>query len=122
MADSKLLVGASRFPFYVVGRGLRPDVYRTWRECYANTHGIKGNRFKGFYDYDKARSYVRSLYKVLYRRKVGDKFGNMSTSRGRVPNASLPVYNQAVQAKRAELLALQIENMILEQKFLPSAM
>lgn len=119
MADSKLLVGQSRFPFYAVGAGLRPDVYRTWRECYANTHGVKGNRFKGFYNLTQARAYVRSHYKVLHRSSRGGKCAK-SKCRGRGMHINRPW--SAVQTTNGLLLAAQIEYMILQDKFLPSAL
>ena len=112
MADSKLYVGGSRFPFYAVGRGLRPDVYHTWRECHAMTHGIKGNKHKGFHNYEKAQDYVRRLYKVLYRPKVADKFRNVATSAFAL-NLDLKIENMALLPPEVQEA---ISDMLYKQK------
>ena len=63
------LAGHSQYPFYAVARGIAPDVYKTWAECWANTSGVSGNMYKGFVNHDNALAFVNEFRRVLTRSK-----------------------------------------------------
>ena len=63
------LAGHSQYPYYAVARGIVPNVYKTWSECWANTCGVSDNMYKGFVDYDKAVAFVNEFRRVLTRSK-----------------------------------------------------
>ncbi|KHJ35453.1 putative ribonuclease h [Erysiphe necator] len=44
--------------FYAVRVGVRPGIYRTWKECYEQIDGFKGARYKAFLNYNDAQDFV----------------------------------------------------------------
>ena len=113
MALSKAHSANSHYPYYAVGRGLNPDVYLTWFECFLNTHRVSGNKYKGFHSFEKAQDFVRRHYKVLRRKMSSRGSGSLGTHS--------PSYLDPSHRKSAQVLASHIMHLILVQKFLPSA-
>ena len=118
MADIKprsAITEKSRYPFYAVGKGLFPDVYLTWAECFLNTHGVPGNKYKGFHSFGKAADFVRRHYKILRRRP------RMSSRRSGSTSARSSSDLHPTHRSNAWILASNIVCLIIEAKFSTSA-
>lgn len=44
--------------YYAVRKGLKPGIYKTWKECEAQVKGVKGAEFKGFVKEEDAIAYL----------------------------------------------------------------
>ena len=64
-ADSRSHV--SQYPYYAVGRGLRPGVYDNWDAAKGVTCRVFGNRVKGFHNLKDAILYCQKWWRVLTR-------------------------------------------------------
>ena len=102
----------SRYPFYAVARGLFPDVYLTWSECYFNTHGVPGNKYKGFHSFEKAKDFVNKHYKVCRRGMSSRALSSKVTHK---PPSLHPAHHT-----NAKIMTSTIKQLIYVQKFLES--
>ena len=101
------------YPFYAVARGILPDVYLTWQECFYNTHGVSRNLYKGFHSFAKARDFVDTYRQVLTRRR---KMSSRGASHNPTPTSHNPTHG-----RNAYFLANNIVYLIFEAKFLASS-
>ena len=47
-------MGKEKNKYYVVWRGLKPGIYKTWNDCQKQIHGFEGAKYKGFKKYETA--------------------------------------------------------------------
>jgi ribonuclease HI len=59
---------AARGKFYAVRVGVKPGVYRSWKECSANVTGFKGAQFKSFELEQDAQAYFQGKIDELKAR------------------------------------------------------
>ncbi|MBG90598.1 MAG: ribonuclease H [Actinobacteria bacterium] len=56
--------------FYVVWKGRKPGIYRTWSDCEAQVKGQQGAKFKAFPSRDEAEAAFKNPEQVSYQSKV----------------------------------------------------
>jgi ribonuclease HI len=49
------MASSNKKKFYVVWKGRRTGVFRTWDECAAQTHGVAGAKYKSYGSWDEAQ-------------------------------------------------------------------
>ena len=104
----------SHYRLHAVVRGLFPDVYLTWTECFFNTHGVSGNKNKGFHSFEKAADFVRRHYKILRRPRMSSRRSGSTSARS---SSDL----HPTHRSNAWILASNIVYLIIEAKFTTSA-
>ena len=102
----------SSWPFYVVARGICPNVYTSWRMCKENVHKVPGYKYKGFLSRDDAVAFVKKYFRVLRHRPSSSSASTSTVS----TSASAFTY----EPEDREVCAAQIEWLIVVQKTFPS--
>ncbi|KAK1297238.1 hypothetical protein QJS10_CPB15g00910 [Acorus calamus] len=52
---------SGKYPFYIVVKGRRPEVYSSWAACQAQGHGYSGDAFMGVHDIEEGYAFIASL-------------------------------------------------------------
>lgn len=52
----------SKNKFFVVWKGVKPGIYKSWNECKAQVHGFEGAQYKGFTNLAEAERAFQSTY------------------------------------------------------------
>jgi len=58
--------------FYVVWKGKRPGIYKTWKECKAQIDGQKGAQYKSFSTFEEAKKAFNGNYEFYKGKKKGE--------------------------------------------------
>ena len=63
---------AKKAKFYVVWKGKRPGIYKTWKDCKAQIEGQKGAQYKSFGTFEEAKKAYNSNYEFYKGKKKGE--------------------------------------------------
>ena len=61
---------AKRNKYYVVWKGKRPGIYKSWEECKAEIEGVKGAQYKGFTTLAEAEEAFENNYEAYKGKKT----------------------------------------------------
>ena len=101
--------------FYVVWKGKKPGVYRTWADCQQQVSGVEGAKFKSFTSYAEAMSAYehpelmkpsekkkKTMYYVIWRGVEPGIYTDWNEAKKQIEGAAKPIYKSFGSKELAE--------------------